>query len=527
MHWSTKKAQELIAKKKDVSAKFVCGAGISPSGNLHVGNFRDMATTLFVAKALQKAGHETTVLLSFDELDRLRKIPQNVKNDLGKIFDELVGYPLSLCPDPYGCCESYGAHFKAPYIEALKAFNIKGLKFAHQKDLYLGGNYREQIKTAMLRRLEICKMVDDKRTEKFTQAEREAFYPVKIICSACGKLDTNITSFTSSNFTSEYTCECGFSGTFNFEADNHCKLAWKVDWPMRWAYENTDFEPGGKDHGSEQSSYNVSKVVSKQIYNFPAPDFIRYEFIGFGGVGKMSGSTGINMTPAELLKIYTPELFLWLFARCEPQLAFTINILDEQEVQRNYLEFDRAYQAYKAGTADAKMATAVELCLIEGRQFEPIPFNLIVTLGSIVDFNALLLVNLFKKIGIDVTAEALEDRLSRAKYWAEQYVPQVIDKLLVTPDKEFFASLTESEQQEIRDTAAILKTNPTTEELELALYGVTKKHVDNTDKKAMRNRQAQFFKNAYRLLIGKEQGPRLYMFLAACDTNKVIELLDL
>ena len=45
----------------------------------------------------------------------------------------------------------------------------------------------------------------------------------------------------------EYECACGHKGTFDFTKDFNCKLAWKIDWPMRWMYEGVDFEPGGKE----------------------------------------------------------------------------------------------------------------------------------------------------------------------------------------------------------------------------------------------------------------------------------------
>ena len=77
MHWSDEIAQRIIAKKPD-KEEYVCAAGISPSGSIHIGNFRDIATSLFVVKALQRKGKKAKLLFSWDELDRLRKVPVNV-----------------------------------------------------------------------------------------------------------------------------------------------------------------------------------------------------------------------------------------------------------------------------------------------------------------------------------------------------------------------------------------------------------------------------------------------------------------
>ena len=77
MHWSEKIAQEIVKRNPD-KPEYVCAAGISPSGSIHIGNFRDVATSYFVVRALRKMGKKARLLFSWDEFDRLRKIPVNV-----------------------------------------------------------------------------------------------------------------------------------------------------------------------------------------------------------------------------------------------------------------------------------------------------------------------------------------------------------------------------------------------------------------------------------------------------------------
>ena len=55
MHWSEKIADEIIARNPE-KEEYVCAAGISPSGSIHIGNFRDVATSLFVTEALKRKG---------------------------------------------------------------------------------------------------------------------------------------------------------------------------------------------------------------------------------------------------------------------------------------------------------------------------------------------------------------------------------------------------------------------------------------------------------------------------------------
>ena len=53
MHWSDKIADRVI-KRNPNKEEYVCAAGISPSGSIHIGNFRDIATALFVCQAIER-----------------------------------------------------------------------------------------------------------------------------------------------------------------------------------------------------------------------------------------------------------------------------------------------------------------------------------------------------------------------------------------------------------------------------------------------------------------------------------------
>ena len=61
MHWAEKLAAELV-KRQPNKSEYVCAAGISPSGSIHIGNFRDIATSYFVVLALRKMGKKAPEL---------------------------------------------------------------------------------------------------------------------------------------------------------------------------------------------------------------------------------------------------------------------------------------------------------------------------------------------------------------------------------------------------------------------------------------------------------------------------------
>ena len=101
MYWADQLADEIIRRKPD-KEEYVCAAGISPSGSVHIGNFRDIATSYFVCRALQKKGKKAKLLFSWDEFDRLRKVPKNVSDYLGNnSFEQYIGCPYAdRCPCP-------------------------------------------------------------------------------------------------------------------------------------------------------------------------------------------------------------------------------------------------------------------------------------------------------------------------------------------------------------------------------------------------------------------------------------------
>ena len=77
MHWAESIAQKIIQRNPN-KEEYVCAAGISPSGSIHIGNFRDIATSYFVARSIRKMGKKAKLLFSWDEFDRMRKVPVNV-----------------------------------------------------------------------------------------------------------------------------------------------------------------------------------------------------------------------------------------------------------------------------------------------------------------------------------------------------------------------------------------------------------------------------------------------------------------
>ncbi len=526
MHWSEEIAKQIIERNPN-KEEYVCAAGISPSGSIHIGNFRDIATSYFVVKALRRMGKKAKLLFSWDEFDRFRKVPVNV----AKIDDDMekyIGMPYVDVKNPFDDdCENYAVHFEKEFESSMKKFGIE-MDYRYQAEMNRSGKYAEHVIHALKMRGRIFEILDSFRTQEAEEGEKERYYPVSIYCPVCGKDTTKILSLSENCEEADYECACGHTGHFNFTTDFNCKLAWKIDWPMRWMYEGVDFEPGGKDHASPTGSYQTSRIISKEIFGFEAPIFQGYEFIGIkGSTGKMSGSSGLNLTPDTLLNIYQPEVILWLYSKTHPTKAF--DFCFDDGILRQYFEFDKQYTTYKEGLGDELTNSVIENCLIDGREIKTVPLGHLVQLGSVVDFNIPMLETVFEKIGTPYKYEDFADRLERAKFWLENCAPEAVNKLRTLRNWDVYNELTEEEKKEIQLLHDFIKAGGyDLDTLNTQLYEIPKEvypqFVDS--KNDLKKVQGDFFKNVYKLLINKEKGPRLYLFLFAIDPAKYVGLLD-
>ncbi len=527
MYWADQLADEIIRRKPD-KEEYVCAAGISPSGSVHIGNFRDIATSYFVCRALQKKGKKAKLLFSWDEFDRLRKVPKNVSDYLGNnSYEQYIGCPYVDIPDPFGKETSYAAHFEKEFMASVERFGIQ-MEYRYQAKEYRSGRYAEYIIFALKNRDKIFSILDSHRTQDATEEERKNYYPVSIFCPHCHKDSTKIVSLSEDCTRAHYVCECGHEGDFDFTKDFNCKLQWKIDWPMRWKAEGVDFEPGGKDHASKNGSYDTAKDISKQVFGYDPPLFQGYEFIGIkGSVGKMSGSSGLNMTPDFLLKLYPPEMILWLYAKTEPLKAFDFCLSDE--ILRQYFEFGKMVGAVRAGTADENTKRIIENSLIAGRNFVPVPMSQLVDLGSVVDFNPDMMEKLFQKIGTPYTKEEFSELFEKAKFWLKTCSPESEYIILKKRNWKYWRTMAEPERACVRALHDYIAAGGyTLDSLQSELYAIPKQVFPDKaeDKNALKQVQSKFFQDVYNLILGRDRGPRLYLYLFAVEADRYLRLLD-
>lgn len=517
MHWAERIANRLMEIHPERQT-FVCASGISPSGPVHIGNFREIVTTVFVAKALRQAGREVRFIFSWDDYDRFRKVPANV--DSG--FAKYIGMPYSQVPCPYGCHASYAEHFETEFEQALLAFDIKP-EFIYQSREYRSGRYNREILHALRHREEIYDILMTFKTGESSAADRAVFYPVNIYCGQCGKDSTVIYHFDDIAETVAYRCQCGHSDTLSVLQANNLKLHWKIDWPMRWMMEQVVFEPGGRDHSSETGSYNVASVISERIFGNPPPLYEPYEFISIkGSYSKMSGSSGHNYTPDDLLNIYAPENILFLFAKYQPDAAFHIGF--DEDVLRNYAEFERYAAGYAAGTLSGDYAAALKLSLLSEPAEKAPSFSQTASLLPLINFDREQLRSILAAHGEAPEEKRLLQAADRAEHWIRNWMPQKLVTVNTVPNLSYYHSLNAAELKWLRSLCGLLRSSKLDDQQRMtAIYAIC----HHEDRKVMRAQQKRLFTIIYQLVLNADEGPRLPMLIQAAGTERMLNLLDL
>ncbi len=517
MHWAYKVAKELISKYPNKDT-FVCASGISPSGSVHIGNFREVVTTHFVVKALTSFGKKTRFIFSWDDFDRFRKIPSNIDSS----FEKYIGMPYSEIPDPHGCHSSYAEHFEKEFERSVREFGIDA-EFIYQSEEYKSGRYNKYILHALKNRREIYNILMDFKTNGASEEEKNAFYPVSIYCDTCRKDNTKITRIDDRSETLEYTCECGNHNVLYILDARNIKLNWKIDWPMRWMIENVVFEPGGRDHSSETGSYNVSKVVSQKIFNHEPPDYVAYDFIGIKGAhAKMSSSSGHNITPEELLKIYSPENILFLFAKYRPDAAF--NIALDEDVIRNHSELERYRGSQNYDTLNDDIRCSIELSEINHSERNEPNFNQVAGILPLVNFDVGLVKEVLSKTGVHYTLEDISRISKRAEYWIKNWYPQKMIALNEKKNHEYYHGLSNIQKKWLNDLCMVINNSEYQNEDQLMQNVYSICHDD--EKSIKRNNQKLLFSIVYKLVLNSTSGPRLPVMIQALGVNGILNLID-
>jgi lysyl-tRNA synthetase class 1 len=509
-YWLDLVADEII--QRFPKGEVIVSSGHSPSGTYHVGLMREMATSRAIVWTLKQRGISAKHVDFVDDFDVLRKLPVG----LPEALNEELSKPLFAAQSPEKGV-SYGEYFYRDLKSALEKAGIlpDETYFAH--DTYLKDHrYTEAIELA-LKNLDQAKTIIQ---EVSNRKLPEDWAPIQLLSDNNRLNEWLYTGHDLRSQTVQYKNQNGKEGELSF-AEGRVKLDWRLDWPARWWMWNVGVEAFGRDHASKGGSYDTGKELVKHVFGGEAPIAVPYDFILIPGqTKKLSKSAGGVITPLEALDIMPPEILRYFMLKSLPKKQLTFdsglglyNLIDEySKVEEAVMdgrghEFEGAYQAAAEG--------------IQERTIARVPFNHLVTAYQTARQDPQEVLEILKRTGWKQTAEdkdVIERELKFVKNWLEKYAPeevkfQVQDQL---PD----APLTDGQ----RSFLALLATKIVDTKGGVdgqAMHEMIYAAKDQADIKPQ-----EAFQAIYRVVLGKDSGPKAGWFLASLDSKWLSKRLN-
>ncbi|HSX14381.1 MAG TPA: lysine--tRNA ligase [Candidatus Saccharimonadales bacterium] len=478
----------------------VISSGISPSASYHIGHFREILTADALAWALRQAGRKVRHLHVVDNFDPLRKRYDFLPPE----FENYVGQPICLIPDPIGDCHpTYAEHFFQEFIGYARTMGITEIEIIHSyEDLYKSGRMAKRIE-------QVLSQADQVRTI-FTQTNRSLppdWTPVQV-------MDEN--NIFSNADAKDWDQKQQTIAGVPYDA-GRVKLNWRLDWPARWAELGVMVEPfSAQEHGAAGGSYDTGVEFARQIFDITPPiPGARYANIHLiGDTKKMSSSKGNLITPKEALEVMPPEILRYFVVRSRPERTLYFDpglglfkLIDEfSQIQSGQnQEFKEAYQ-FAVGVQTEQVITSV-------------PFNHLVTAYQTTSGNKTEILAILARSGWQPSAaegKVIDKELAYVKNWLAKYAPaevkfEVQAKLpkvnLTEPQKAFLAKLA--------DRIADQK-QPDAQAIHDAIYEAKGELAP-----------VEAFQTLYQVILGQDHGPRAGWFLASLEHDWLLKRLRL
>lgn len=494
-----------IANKLDKKQKQLVDDAWSASGFAHVGSLRGIIIHDIAHKALLDDGYKSRYTFILDDFDPMDGLPGYL--DQNKYLPEM-GKPLFMIESPVQG-KSLAEYFGEDFIETAHRAGAQP-EFLWSHELYTKGLMNDVIIEALNNTDKIREIY-----KRISGGERaENWYPFQPICEKCGLVGTTTATAWDGELVT-YTCEkdkvdwakgCGFTGKVS-PLNGSGKLYWRVEWPARWKALAITVEGEGKDHWAAGGSREMADVLTREVFSYPSPKDVRYDFLVIGGK-KMSSSKGLGVTAKEMSEMLPREVLKFLMAR-NPKKVIEFDPIGST-IPLLFDDYDRAMTAFEKTIDFPDLGRAYEL--VQEKDFEP---------GYRMRFSKVALAIQMPKIDIYKEAEdekgtkltkyeiqKLDERILYAQKWLDKYAPaDFVFKVLETEpevelnsiQKEFLQKLAESFNKQ-----RVWKGD----ELHSELHEI-KKSMEITPKEA--------FSAIYLSFLGKESGPQAGWLLASLD----------
>jgi lysyl-tRNA synthetase class 1 len=492
--WPYEEARKLLKRwpeGKPAGQPTIFETGYGPSGLPHLGTWNEVARTTFVRQAYAElTGGAPTRLIAFsDDMDGLRKVPDNVPNPA--LLTENLGRPLTRIPDPFGTHESFAHHNNAMLRTFLDRFGFD-YEFLSATDCYRSGRFDEVIRKVLAGWDAIMGVM----LPTLREDRRKTYSPLLPISPSSGRvLQVPVEVIDAQAGLIAFDDEDG--GRIRQSAfGGLAKLQWKVDWAARWVALAVDYEMSGKDLiDSVTQSAKIARILGGR-----PPEGFNYEMFLDEKGEKISKSKGNGLSLEDWLR-YGSEPSLAFYIYREPRRAKSLHI---GVIPRAVDEYWQFREKYREQPLDQKLGNPVHH--IHGGKVpaEPLP----VTYG--------LLLNLAAVLGTQATPETLSEYVDN--YLGEPTDSRDLNELIdlaVNYSRDFvIPGLTRRapnplEAEALRDLdgeLAKLPPDASAEDIQTQVFEVGKRHPFES----LRG----WFQVLYETLLGSSQGPRMGSFIA-------------
>ena len=515
--WPFEEARKLIARVERTGQRRVLfETGYGPSGLPHIGTFGEVARTTMVRHAfrvLTDDAIETRLLAFSDDMDGLRKTPDNIPNR--DMVTKHLGKPLTEVPDPFGEYDSFAAHNNARLRGFLDGFGFD-YEFASSTEYYKSGRFDAAL-LHMLRRFEAVQAIMLPSLREERAATYSPFLPIhprtRIVMQVpLAGMDPEAGAIRWRDPETGEDFETPVTG-------GHCKLQWKPDWAMRWYALGVDYEMAGKDL---IDSVKLSSQIVRALGAEPPAGF-NYELFLDDKGQKISKSKGNGLTIDEWLTYASPEsLSLFMFQK--PMAAKRLYFDVIPRTVDDYLGFLETYprQEWKERLGNPVWhvhsgAPPAPETLASGEAQTTVSFAMLLNLAAVANSdNPAVLWGFLRRYAPSATPES-HPRLDKLVGYAVAYFRD-----FVAPKKRYRAA-DEVERGALEAVSAKLAELParaSAEEIQHALYDIARpipRYQDLNAKGATPERPGvsnDFFNMVYAVLLGEERGPRLGSFVA-------------
>ncbi len=516
--WPFEEARKIVARlKRKPKDEVIFETGYGPSGLPHIGTFGEVARTTMVRHAFRVLTDDKvkTRLIAFsDDMDGLRKVPDNVPNKELLALD--LGKPLTQVRDPFGTHPSFGEHNNARLRAFLDHFGFE-YEFLSSTECYKSGRFDE----ALLKVLAHFDRVMAIMLPSLREERAQTYSPFLPIDPETGiVLQVPVVAHDAKTGTITYEKEDKERVTVPVTG-GRCKLQWKPDWAMRWVALGVDYEMAGKDL---IDSVKLSGEICKALGGLP-PEGFNYELFLDEKGQKISKSKGNGLTIDEWLRYASPES-LSLFMYREPKAAKRLYFDVIPRTVDEYYQFLGGYERQ-----DAKQRLSNPVWHIHSgnppQVDMPVTFQMLLTLVSSSNAeNAETLWGFIGRYRPGVTPQS-HPKLNELVGYAIHYFRD-----FVLPDKKF-REPSETERKallDLRDALSQLKPDASAEDIQNVVYEVGRREPFLDEKKKAKDGKPgvslDWFNMLYQVLLGQEKGPRFGSFVAVYGLQNTVDMID-